>query len=88
MKGVPQTRCVPIGRWRSLCFYIAAVGCTFKFVLHILAHIHTAHVHACGNVHIGVQGLNTCTGIQESTHCQAGWPSVSNSDHAVQSRVR
>lgn len=88
MKGVPQTCCVPIGQWRSLCFYIAAVGCTFKFVLHILAHIHTAHVHACGNVHIGVQGLNTCTGIRESTHCQAGWPPVSNFDHAVQRRVR
>lgn len=49
----------PIGLRHSLCFYIAAVS--FKFVLRILVHIHGTHVHARVNIHIGVQGLNTCT---------------------------
>lgn len=53
IKGGPA-RGVPIGRCCSLCFYIAAVSCAFKFVLHILALLHTTHVHARVNIHIRI----------------------------------
>lgn len=70
--GVPHTLRAPIGLRHSLCFYIAAVS--FKFVLRILAHIHATHVHARVNIHIGVQGLNTCTlgygNLHTYIHCQ------------------
>lgn len=72
-RGVPAVFCTLIGWWRSLCFYIAAVSCAFKFVLLIRLHIHTTHVHACVNVHIGVLGLNTCTAeyrIHTHTHAR------------------
>lgn len=70
--GVPHTLRAPIGLRHSLCFYIAAVS--FKFVLHILAHMHATHVHARVNIHTGVQGLNTCTlgygNLHTYIHCQ------------------
>lgn len=94
--GVLHTLCVPVGRRHSLCFYIAAVSCAFKFVLHILAHIHTTHVHARVNIHTGVQGLHICAlRIREYTHTstlskEIGLQRhrVSKSERAVQRRVR